>query len=390
MLTNQGADEATVSAARPAADAVSLAFEGICHDFADVHAVRDASLRVGPGHFVTILGPSGSGKTTLLRIAAGLLTPTRGRVLIGETDVTLLPAAKREIGFVFQHYALFPHLNVFENVAFPLRLRHIARGEIERRVAETLEFVDLAKFGTRRPAQLSGGQQQRVALARALVFNPKLLLMDEPLGSLDKRLRQQLQVELRRLQREVGITTVYVTHDQDEAFSMSDEVVVMNEGIIHQTGTPRDIYSHPADYFVARFVGDVNCFTCEVLEHSGELATLQSEGGLRIIVPSNDVVALRGPIGCTVRPERVEWLDRRTNMLQPGDEARNQPIEVPGENAYQATVRTITFLGTHQAVELVLQSGEPLKALVAADLPLSEGMTVNVGWRPQDTYCCTP
>jgi putative spermidine/putrescine transport system ATP-binding protein len=220
--------------------------------------LRDISLDIEQGEFLTLLGPSGSGKTTLLRILAGMQFPQSGRVFFDGRDVTHVQPNERNVGFVFQNYALFPHMNVFDNVAFGLRMRRLARAEVVQRAQEALAMVDLSDLADRRPNELSGGQQQRVSLARAVAIRPDVLLMDEPLGSLDKRLRQRLQEELRALQRAIGITTVYVTHDQDEAFALSHRVAVMNGGVIEQLASPVDVYRTPASTFVAGFVGDIN------------------------------------------------------------------------------------------------------------------------------------
>src|SRR3954451_2012217 len=239
-------------------DRLAVRAEGITHEYGEHVALERMDLAVPRGQFFTLLGPSGSGKTTLLRIFAGLLAPTSGRVHIGGRDVTDVDVQERNIGFVFQSYALFPHLSVGDNIAFPLKVRGVAKADRERRVTEVIELVQLQGLEQRRPGQLSGGQQQRVAIARALVFEPEVLLLDEPLGALDRRLRQTLGAELRRIQQETSITAIYVTHDQEEAFLLSDTVVVMNDGAVHQNGAPADFYGRPADLFVATFLGDTN------------------------------------------------------------------------------------------------------------------------------------
>ncbi|MHB0791035.1 ABC transporter ATP-binding protein [Bradyrhizobium sp. 5.13L] len=221
-------------------------------------AVDDVSLSVSPGEFISLLGPSGSGKTTTLMMIAGFEMPTSGQVLLDEKDITRLPPHRRELGVIFQNYALFPHMTVAENVAYPLRMRRMTKAEIETRVRRILDQVHLGAFASRYPHQMSGGQQQRVAIARALVFDPPVLLLDEPLGALDKKLREHLRKEIKTLHKEVGKTMIYVTHDQDEALAMSDRVAVMHEGRIRQVSAPKDIYRRPADLFVAGFVGEVN------------------------------------------------------------------------------------------------------------------------------------
>ena len=254
--------------------------------YGPITAVEDVRLHVEEGEFVTVLGPSGSGKTTLLTMIAGLVSPSSGRIDIGGRDVTWLPAARRKVGLVFQSYALFPHMSVYDNVAFPLSVRGMARPEIVRRVTEALRLVRLAGFERRRPAQLSGGQQQRVALARAFVFEPEILLLDEPLGALDRKLREQLQVELRQLQRSLGITTILVTHDQEEALSLSDRIVVLDQGRVQQIGTPEEAYLRPANRFVADFLGTANLFE----------GTLERDGaGWGVRLDDGEVVACADP-----------------------------------------------------------------------------------------------
>jgi ABC-type Fe3+/spermidine/putrescine transport system ATPase subunit len=335
----------------------------------DVAAVRGISLSVAPGEFLTLLGPSGSGKTTLLRIIAGLLFPTHGQVHIDGRDVTRLAAGKRDIGFVFQNYALFPHLPVFDNVAFPLRLRKVKSGEIRRRVKEALDLVYLSGLEGRVPAQLSGGQQQRVAVARAIVFGPTVLLMDEPLGSLDKRLRMQLQTELRRLQREVGVTTIYVTHDQEEAFSLSDRIAVLNDGLTSQVGAPEEIYRAPADEFVANFVGEVNYFLCELKRRDGSNAVLHSEAGTDILVEWNGSRISDRFVGCAIRPEKVQ-VGR----------------QVSAANCFSGGLHTLIFQGSHYRGEVRLPTGETLRVILPPGSGLEEGEEVQVGWAPEDTH----
>ena len=271
--------------------------------FGPVVAAELVDLHVDQGELVTILGPSGSGKTTLLTMIAGLADPTAGRIDIGGRDVTWLPAAKRNVGLVFQSYALFPHMSVFDNVAFPLSVRSLGKPEIGRRVAEALRLVRLSGFEPRRPSQLSGGQQQRVALARAFVFEPEIMLLDEPLGALDRKLREEVQVELRHLQRSLGITTVLVTHDQEEALSLSDRILVLDEGRVQQIGTPEEVYLRPRNRFVADFLGTANFFD-GILERNGESVHIRLEHG--------DAVACADPgmstgtaISAIVRPERI-------------------------------------------------------------------------------------
>lgn len=240
----------------PSTNFVSVRVQNLVKSYASFRALSDVSLNIRAGEFVSILGPSGSGKTTLLQIIGGFVRPTSGHVYFGENDVTLLPPQKRDIGVVFQNYALFPHLTVAENIAFPLRARKVSMADCQKRVERALEIVELKGYGDRAISKLSGGQKQRVALARAIVFEPRLILMDEPLSALDKNLRETMQLELRNLHAQLGATIIYVTHDQREALTMSDRVAVMNAGRIVQIDTPRKLYTAPADHFVAGFVGE--------------------------------------------------------------------------------------------------------------------------------------
>jgi ABC-type Fe3+/spermidine/putrescine transport system ATPase subunit len=339
---------------------------GCSHAYGAVEVLRDIELNIATGELVSLLGKSGSGKTTLLRIIAGLVLPTRGSIRIDGQDVTDLPAEKRNIGVVFQNYALFPHLSVFENTAFPLRVRGIGGAAIRDRVKEVLELVGLPGLADRFPAQLSGGQQQRVAIARAIVFRPRLLLMDEPLGSLDLRLRQQLQAELRRLQKDVGITTIYVTHDQDEAFAISDRIAVMNRGEILQIGTPASVYHAPANRLVADFVGELNVF--EGTTHAAENGpVLRTKRGLDIRLGAT-ALPVGASAACGLRPERVTV----------GQDAR--------ANSYTARLQTLLFKGRRHWAEATLPGGDRIVFEVPETTPLREGDDVRVGWSLHDMH----
>lgn len=341
-----------------------MRLEGLRKKFGDFEALRGLTFSVEPGEFLTLLGPSGSGKTTLLRLISGILEPTEGKVFIGQRDVTRLPAHKRDIGFVFQNYALFPHMSVFDNIAFPLKVRRQPRDEIRRRIFAMLDQLELSGLEKRYPGQLSGGQQQRVALARAIAFEPEILLMDEPLGSLDKRLRQQLQIEIRRFQRELGITTIYVTHDQDEAFSMSDRIVVMHEGVVRQMATPIEIYRHPADLFVANFVGDLNRLEAEVVEVKGSIALVRTADGLAVSVRAESIAPGTTIIVSAVRPERVK-VGRK----------------IHADNCYRGRVTLLTFQGSHHVAEVDLSNGRRFLAqLPDEESNLQEGDEVWIGW----------
>jgi len=320
-----------------------LLIEGVTKRFGEVVALDGVSLKVARGELLTILGPSGSGKTTLLKVVAGFETPDAGSVRAGDSDITALPPARRDIGMVFQNYALFPHLTVHGNVAFPLEMRNVPRAEIERRVAEALATVELDGYGQRLPRQLSGGQQQRVALARAIVFNPRLLLLDEPFGALDRKLRETMQLEVRRLQRKLGLTTIFITHDQEEALVLSDRIAVMNRGTIQQVATTTEIYERPANDFVADFVGESNLFHGSV-SAPGEVTV---DGGRRIAVPPGTAVGQR--VGLLMRPER---------------------FASDGANRFAGAVVESVYLGTAFKLRLACDDGMELLVRQPARGPL--------------------
>src|SRR6202035_5317980 len=269
---------------RTTSEDAAVTFDGVTKNFGDLKALDNVSLAISRGEFMTLLGPSGCGKTTLLKLAAGFLAPDSGTVAIDGKCVNDVPTYKREIGMMFQNYALFPHMSVAENIAYGLKTRHVPRGEIRRRTADALALVKLTGREDRKPRQLSGGQQQRVALARALVINPTVLLLDEPFSALDKNLRASMQIELREIQRKLGLTTIFVTHDQGEALSLSDRVAVMSEGRVRQLGTPQEIYRQPCDRFVASFVGDTNVLRGRLERIEGALAVI-SVGVAKVKVP---------------------------------------------------------------------------------------------------------
>ncbi|MEJ0017827.1 MAG: ABC transporter ATP-binding protein [Acetobacteraceae bacterium] len=298
--------------------------------FDSVGAVRGVSLDIRSGEFLTLLGPSGSGKTTTLMMIAGFETPTAGDIAIDGRSVVALPPHRRNIGMVFQNYALFPHLTVAENIGFPLKQRGVDRTERARLVAETLELVQLPGYQARYPRQLSGGQQQRVALARAIVFRPRLLLMDEPLGALDKQLRENLQLEMRRLHADLGITFIYVTHDQEEALTMSDRVAVMNEGLVAQVGTPEDLYDRPCDRFVASFIGESN-FLPGIVRGSEDGMMIAECGGATIRAAASRPSSPGEAITVATRPERMRFAD--TGSVP------------PRQNRIAATVSEAVFAG---------------------------------------------
>src|SRR4051794_36489656 len=283
-----------------------IRLEGVTKRFTDTLAVDDLSLEIERGSFFAMLGPSGCGKTTTLRMIGGFEDPTAGRVFLGGADVTEHPPFRRDVNTVFQSYALFPHLTVERNVAFGLERKKVGKDEVRRRVGEILELVQLTGLGARRPSQLSGGQQQRVALARALVNHPRALLLDEPLGALDLRLRRQLQIELKRIQQDVGITFVHVTHDQEEALTMADTIAVMNEGRIEQMGSGEELYERPRTEFVANFLGPSTLIDGSVSNREGVLAESETDEGARVLVPAERFAATNGaPVRIGVRPEKI-------------------------------------------------------------------------------------
>jgi spermidine/putrescine transport system ATP-binding protein len=341
-----------------------------------ITAVRRLDLAIRQGEFFSMLGPSGCGKTTTMRIIAGFEEPTEGSVSLQGRDVTWDPPNKRDVNMVFQSYALFPHMSVFENVAFGLRRKGVHSGEITRRVGEMLEIVDLTGREQRRPRELSGGQQQRVALARALVNGPKALLLDEPLGALDLKLRQAMQVELKRIQREVGITFVYVTHDQGEALTMSDRIAVMNDGLIEHLGTPRDIYERPANRFVAGFIGTSNVLTGEVSRITDGNAVVVVRPDEQVIVPAGErTMAPSSQIEITVRPEKISISAGRPDSA--GSVLRGTVTEV----VYLGTSTTFTVRTTTGADMLVFQQNAASSSTDAA-----RGDSVWLSWDPQYSY----
>ena len=319
-----------------------LVTEKLVKRFDEALAVDDVSLSIGRGEIFALLGSSGCGKSTLLRMLAGFEKPTSGRVLLGGQDVAQFPPYDRPMNMMFQSYALFPHLDIWENVAFGLKREGLPKAEIRQRVGEMLDLVQLGPFAKRKPHQLSGGQQQRVALARSLAKRPKLLLLDEPLSALDRKLREEMQLELRRLQHEVGITFLIVTHDQEEALGMASDIAVMQEGRILQVASPRDLYEHPRKRFVAEFIGMSNGFDCTVLSIEGERATVESPLLGRIGVERADPSTTDGVL--IIRPEKIR-LDFST------------PAPQPGEVVLDAVIEQITYFGDLSFVYLRLADG---------------------------------
>jgi putative spermidine/putrescine transport system ATP-binding protein len=282
-----------------------IRIDQVSKSFGAVRVIKDLSLDIERGEFVSLLGPSGSGKTTLLMLLAGFEQPSAGSIVLDGRRIDHLPPHRREMGVVFQNYALFPHMSVADNVAFPLKMRGVGRVEIEDRVKRALDVVQLAALRDRRPAQLSGGQQQRVALARALVFEPAVVLMDEPLGALDKQLREQMQLDIRALHKRLELTVVFVTHDQSEALTMSDRIAVFNQGLIEQIGSPRDIYDHPRSKFVAEFIGETNLLEGTVKGHDRDGTTIELASSQQLTVARTDALLPGARVLVSVRPERI-------------------------------------------------------------------------------------
>lgn len=351
----------------------NVRFVGVEKSYGDQLAVRGIDLDIRPGEFVTLLGPSGCGKTTCLRMVAGFVTPTRGHIIMGGRDITALPPYRRNTGMVFQSYALFPHKTVAENIAFGLRVRRLPRAERETRIAEALRLVHLEAFGSRYPAQLSGGQRQRVALARAIVIRPEVLLLDEPLAALDLKLREELQVEIKRVQSALKITTLFVTHDQGEALSMSDRVAVMQDGRIVQIDTPEALYERPNCRYVANFVGRTNLLDVVVREKlDGDLMRVESSGAI-----TASFVAAGG----------------QAFDAKPGDRcllgARPEHFHLGGgrPNAMQVKVRGVTYLGSIRYVDAEGPDGESVTVQAQPGEPLpGRGETVTITWRPQACF----
>src|SRR5215217_816533 len=337
-----------------------LSLNGLSKHYGDFYAVREVSLTIADGEFLVLLGPSGCGKTTTLRMVAGFIEPSAGHVRLAGQDVTLLPPWRRNAGMVFQSYALFPHMTVAQNVAFGLEMRKLSRADIERRVEEVLALVRLGGYGGGLPSLLSSGQQQRVALARALAIRPDVLLLDEPLSNLDAKLRQEVRVEIRELQRQLGLTTVMVTHDQEEALTMADRLVVMNEGSVRQVGSQRDLYERPADRFVAGFVGRTT-FLAGMVEAPGRF---RSDGGLALACTGGNP----GRAALSLRPERVEiGLQPRSGL----------------DNCLSGPVEFVSYLGALIDIHVRLSPSDRLVVQIAnreGGFTPEVGQSVHVGW----------
>ncbi len=344
---------------------------GVNKRFGDYVALRDVDFEIREGEFMTFLGPSGCGKTTCLRIISGFETPTSGEVLIGGQNVTFDPPYRRDVNQVFQSYALFPHLTIYENIAFGLRMKGVPSAEVKSRVDRVVEMTSLGEFVQRRPAQMSGGQRQRVALARAIVCEPKVLLLDEPLSALDAKLRNQMRIELKQLQKRLGITFIFVTHDQEEALTMSDRIAVMNRGQVEQIGTVADIYYQPATRFVASFIGETNIISARVIQREADFLHCETEGGLRVKTRVNPRVT-DDEVLLSLRPEKIRIF-------------REAPV---GDNVFPASISLEIFKGAVDELTLNCGNGLELGAILANDgdeaLDFHEGERVFFRIQPGD------
>ncbi len=359
------------------AEAPDIRLQNVTKRFGPTTVIDDLSLDIDRGHFYALLGPSGCGKTTTLRMIGGFERPTKGTVLLGDEDVTHRPPHKRDVNTVFQSYALFPHLTVEKNVAFGLERKKVSKAEAKQRAAEALETVQMSEFARRRPAQLSGGQQQRVALARALVNRPRALLLDEPLGALDLRLRRQLQVELKRIQQDVGITFIHVTHDQEEAMSMADTIAVMNGGRIEQAGTAEELYEDPRTTFVANFLGTSNLIDADIATSASDVTTITAHSGETLHAPAHRVADHVGSVRIGVRPEKL--------VMAPVGEGHTQ-----GRNVLRGQVIFASFLGVN--VQYQVRAGDEDLTVItqntdgAYERSFGPGQEVDLAWEPQHTF----
>nr|WP_271620413.1 ABC transporter ATP-binding protein [Bradyrhizobium sp. CCBAU 51745] len=348
------------------ADAKFVEFINVEKTYGNFHAVRRLNLSIGRGEFLTFLGPSGSGKTTTLNMLAGFERPSQGVITLDGKSVDRLPPYERNIGMVFQNYALFPHMSVADNVAFPLSVRKAPKAEIGPRVIRALEMVKLERFKDRKPTQLSGGQQQRVALARALVFQPTLVLMDEPLGALDKKLREHMQIELKQIHEMLGVTIVYVTHDQSEALTMSDRVAIFESGNIAQMGTPDALYNEPATAFVAGFIGENNALDGVVERVDGDQCLVALPTGLTTSAMAIGGISPGAAVQLAIRPERIAGSGE------------------PADNRFKAIVEGRIYHGDHQRLLARLPGGQVLTVKVSPDAAMATGETIDLSWRTID------
>ncbi len=340
--------------------------------FGDVRAVDDVSLSIQHGEFLTLLGPSGSGKTTSLNMIAGFEIPDRGEILLENNDITTVAPNDRGIGMVFQNYALFPHMTVSDNIAFPLKMRKTPGHTIQQDVKEALELVKLPGFESRYPHQLSGGQQQRIALARAIVFKPKILLMDEPLGALDKKLRDHMRLEIKHLQESLDITVIYVTHDQEEALTMSDRIAIMNEGQIIQLDTPVALYESPASLFVADFIGESNFLKGQIAETDGDRTAVETDEGLKVWVAKFNQAQAGEEVSVAIRPEKIQ-------ILTPDAPDANDIV-----NRFKGRIEEIVYVGEARIYRVSLAPGILVDVKVQSGPSVQNfkiGGDITIGWR---------
>ena len=349
----------------------SLRLQDLTKHFGQVVAVDGIQLEVHPGEFITLLGPSGSGKTTTLSMIGGFQEPTSGEIYVNDVPISGLPPYKRDLGMVFQNYALFPHMKVFDNIAFALRFKRVPKSEVADRVQRMLEIVQLPGYEERYPGQLSGGQQQRIALARSLVFNPSVLLMDEPLGALDKKLREEMQLEIRRIHQELEVTIVYVTHDQEEALTMSDRIAIMDQGHIEQLGIPEDIYKYPATEFVANFIGESNFFSGSVTAINHDELSLRTDGGLVLRAERSDKLDHGMDAKVAVRPDRPVFM------------AEGEILP----NMVEGVVEEVIYIGHTLRYHIRLRNNHMLvvrKPETAHSMTVKTQDSVRVGWEVED------
>jgi spermidine/putrescine ABC transporter ATP-binding subunit len=341
--------------------------------FGDILAVDNVNLQADGGEFITLLGPSGSGKTTTLMMIAGFEIPNKGEIFVNDEKIMLKPSYKRGIGIVFQNYSLFPHMTVERNVGFPLRMRKVEKRETQKRIRDVLELVKLADYEKRFPKQLSGGQQQRVALARALVFNPTVLLMDEPLGALDRKLREHMQLEIKEITQSLNITVIYVTHDQGEALAMSDRIAVMNNGKIEQTGTAIDIYDNPANYFVADFIGESNFIIGNIVENNHRGCHFMSQGGLIFKSLFNQDKFNRENKYLAIRPEKI-------SIVEEGESFPNQFVVMAEEVVYLGDIIKLKARLMEDGTELLIKQQNKSNTR-----QVKKGEKVSIGWKEEDS-----
>ena len=358
--------------ANPASSEAYVRFDGVQKSYDGVNlVVKDLNVDIPRGEFLTMLGPSGSGKTTSLMMLAGFETATHGDIYLNGRSINNVAPHKRGIGMVFQNYALFPHMTVAENLAFPLQVRKMSKADVEEKVQRALDMVELGEFGNRRPAQLSGGQQQRVAVARALVFEPDLVLMDEPLGALDKNLREQMQYEIKHIHERLGVTVVYVTHDQSEALTMSNRIAVFEDGRSQQLAPPTELYEKPENAFVAQFIGENNKLNGTVSKISKDVCTVDLDGGGSVTAAAVNIGDVGSRTTLSLRPERVEI----------------EPAKGSVPNILTGEIKELIYLGDHIRTRMMVAGNDEFIVKVpnsAGHVPLAEGKKVKVGWKTED------